>query len=452
MNLFPLKPALLWLLLLWQTGLPAAPGPLRERGALSSKFRYRREVRLASGPEDSAQACAVLDADVFAHAAASLKDLRLYSGANEIAYATTLSEPLEQESEDARILNLRGGGGHILFDLEMPRRAYTGLTLDLAARDYIAKAAVSGGGDASGGKVTQLGSFTLFDLSSQGLSRSTEIPLSESTFPYLHIDLVLTPAPGGTATAAGLQLPAIVRGATVPPSREAQSIYTTTQRVDSMAQAGEESVAAFEIPARVPVERVAFTLPPGYKGSFSRPVKIEARGMAAAGAVTPNSAGFRPEDVTGDILRVHKSEGGHELSALSLSIPVSIGSNMQQPAMLKVMVEDGSEPPLPIEAVELQMRERRICFDARSAIAPLTLYYGDPSLEAPVYSDATLRRAAANPRTATLGPEVVDPDAVSALPPPRAERPRPVLRWVALLGCVCVFALLVIRRSHRGRH
>jgi len=453
MNFASPKPALLWLLFLWQaspqSAVPVAPGSV----APSVRFRYQRAIHLA--PESSSaakpvQACAVLDAEVFAHAAPSLKDLRLYSGATEIAYATTVSEPLQQESEDARILNLRSQSGHILFDLEMPHRPYTGLNLDLAAHDYIAKAAVSGTASPGRGSVTRLGSFTLFDLTSQRLSHSTEIPLPESTFPYLHLDLVLTPAPGSAATTASLELPVIVRAAVVPPSREAQSIYTTTQRQTSLVKDGQDSVATFQIPARVPVERIVFSLPAGYKGSFSRAVRIEAQGMADAGSSTPDTAAaFKSEDVTGIILRVHKSEAGHELSAEDLSIPVSIGSNMQQPAMVKVRVENGPEPPLPIAAVELQMRQRRICFDARSAVAPLNLYYGDPTLEAPAYNDAALSQAVANPRIAELGPEGVNRDVVSASPARRVDRPRPVLRWIALLGCVCVFALFVIRRSHR---
>jgi hypothetical protein len=407
-------------------------------------------VKFDSGserPAESTQACAVLDADVLAHAAASLKDLRLYSGATEIPYATTLSEPMQQESEDASILSLRSQSGHILFDLEMPHRPYTGLTLDLAAHDYIARAVVSGRGDTSGGKQTQLGTFTLFDLSSQSLSHSTDIPLSESTFPYLHIDLELRPAPGSGSAPASLGIAAIVKGATVPPSREAQSLYTGTQRMTSLVQDGQSSVAAFKVPARVPVERIAFSLRAGYSGSFSREVGIEARGMADAG--TGDAAAFRTEDVTGSILRVHKSEDGRELSAESLSIPVAIGSNMQQPATVKVMVENGAKPPLPIASVELQMRQRRICFDIRNAIAPLILYYGDPALDAPAYSDAALSRAAANPLVAHLGAETVNRDVVSALPERRATQHRPVLRWIALLGCVCIFALLVIRSAKK---
>ena len=90
-------------------------------------------------------------------------------------------------------------GLEIVFDLEMPARAYTGVTLNLdpAVHDFIATATVTGS-DALGGRgrATALGSFTLFDLASQRLSRDTTIPLQESTFRYLHIELSFAYAPG----------------------------------------------------------------------------------------------------------------------------------------------------------------------------------------------------------------------------------------------------------------
>ena len=459
MNLFPLKPVLLSLLFLWQTApQPAAP---------LSHFRYRRALTLSPSPPGplAVQACATLDADVFAHAAPSLKDLRLYSGTAEIPYATTVSEPLQQDSDDARILNLRTRNGHIDFDLEMPHRPYTSVILDLAARDYIAKATVSGSANPGGRNSVPLGTFTLFDLTSQHLSHSTTIPLSESTFPYLHVELAFVPAPvpaPGTAfSSASLNDIAAVKSASVPPSREAQSLYTTTQQATPSLQPGNESIASFNLAARVPVERIDFTLPPGYKGDFSRAVKIDARGIPGNGSdgseaqQGPDGTTTDPlkfEEVTGSILRVHRSEAGRDLSAEILSVPVAIGSNMQQPALVEVHIENGTNSPLPL-SVALQMRQRRICFDPASATAPLTLYYGDPSLDAPapVEDGARLYQPTSAPRVASFGPEIRNAGFTDASPPRKLAQ-RPVLRWIALLGCVCIFALLVIRSAKKAGH
>ena len=162
---------------------------------------------------------------------------------HELPYAITLSEAASEETEAARVLNLGASGARIVFDLEMPERAYTGVTLDLdpEVHDFIATATVSGS-DALGGKATALGSFTLFDLASQGLSRDTTIPLQESTFRYLHIELNFAYAPGVEADHWPFS-PTIVLGASVPPSREAQSVYTTVAETASIATKGRESVA-----------------------------------------------------------------------------------------------------------------------------------------------------------------------------------------------------------------
>ena len=179
-----MKGAVLLAVLLWQAAAANEP-PVAQPGAM----QYERAIRVAGGERQggAGQACAVLDAAIFAHAAPSLTDLRIFpaqaaaagAAVHEVPYAITLSEAASEETEAARVLNLGASGAKIVFDLEMPARAYTDVTLDLdpAVHDFIATATVSGS-DALGGKATALGSFTLFDLASQGLSRETTIPLA----------------------------------------------------------------------------------------------------------------------------------------------------------------------------------------------------------------------------------------------------------------------------------
>lgn len=444
MNLIRIKPALLWLLFLWQ----AAPRPV----AAPIYLRYQRLVNISAATVGT-QACAVLDADVFSHAAPSLRDLRLFAGPRgreiQVPYATTLSESQQQESDDARILNLAARSGHILFDLEMPHRPYTAVSLDIAARDFVATADVSGL-TIPGGKPTALGTFTLFDLTSHRLARSTIIPLPESTFPYLHLDLAL--APGAASSAAVLRDSAIVRSATVPPSRDAQTVYVTSevagevtsQKTAKLKQTADETVATFRVPLRVPIERIAFVLKPGYAGEFSRAVTISAQGVPSADA-----GALRTEEITGSIFRVHRFEAGRELSAESLNIPVAIGSNMQQPANLRVAIQNGSEGPLPIVAVQLQMRQRRICFDAPSSAVPLALYYGDPLLEASDYSYAAHFQPTASPRLAELAPETPNPEFHPRADTSTLTDRHPDLLWVSFLAGICTVALLAIRSAKR---
>lgn len=397
-------------------------------------FRYQRSVAAPA----AGQACAVLDAETFAHASASLKDLRLYDGIGtatprEVPYAITLSEPAEPDSTPARVVNLGMRGGSIVFDLQMPPRPYTEVRLNLSGQDYIATATVSDS-STQRGSATSLGEFTLFDLTSQHLSQSTTLHLQESTFAWLHIVLAASPAPGTRGFRA---TPQMVAGATVPPSREAQILYTTDAGA-SVVNHERQSIATFTLPARVPVERVSFELAPGFKGNFSRDVHIFDRPEG-----TPANSG---ESLAGAIQRVRLTQAGREIRHEQLSVPATIGSNLQNPATVEVVVENGDDQPLPITAVRLQMRERNLCFNAPSA-RPLTLYYGDPGLPAPVYDYSRVFSTTAHTELARLGTEQRNPD-YSPRPDTRPLTERyPDLLWIALLAVVCALGFIAIRSS-----
>ena len=194
------------------------------------------------------------------------------------------------------------------------------------------------------------------------MSRDTTLPLQESTFHYLHVTLNVSAAPGGVVPAGGFS-PAMVRGAEVPPSREAQILYTTVAETTSVATAGRESRASFVVPTRVPVERVEFVLAPGFKGNFSRDVRLTATVQPGAKPVDGDGRAPLPEVVSGNILRVHATETGREIRAEQLAIPAILGSNLEQPAKIEVAIENGDDVPLPIAAVRLEMRQRKLCFD-----------------------------------------------------------------------------------------
>jgi hypothetical protein len=438
-------------LLIWQApNLQSDQPPV----ATPEHMRYLRAVQTAAG---AGQACAVLDAQLYPHAAPSLKDLRLFpasgaAGSHEIPYAITLSEPATQETESARVLNLgTEGGGRIAFDIEMPARAYTSVALELdpAVHDFIATATVSGRNALGGAEAARsLGTFTLFDLTSQRLSRDTTLPLAESTFRFLHVELTLSHAPGAPNAQAEFA-PDLVRGAQVPPSRAAQILYTTIAETNRLTTLGRESRATFETPARVPVERVSFILAPGFSGNFSRDVRITAQ----ADAPPKNDPNFEaetrnayPETLSGSILRVHANEAGREIRTEQLSVPAVLGANLQRGAKIDVAIENGDDRPLPIAAVRLEMRERQLCFDA-SAAGTLSLYYGDDQLEAPVYDYARLFRASRTPLVATLGPEQQNPN----YQPPADTRSftdrHPEVLWIALIVVICVLGAVAVRAS-----
>ena len=416
------------LLLFWQ--LPdSPPAPKPE----SRFFRYQRAVDLHAATAGT-PACAVLDAAIYAHAAPFLKDLRLYTGTRELPYAITLSGSSDPQSDPARILNLATRANTIVFDLAMPSRPYTDVVLDLDAHDFIAAARVTGPGHPG---TLQLGTFTLFDLSTQRLSRATTLHLQETTLPLLHIELTLSPAPGTPRAAFPA---AIVQAASVPPSREAQTLFTTAAETTFITQQGRFTLATLRLPAHVPAERLSVTLAPTFTGNFSREIDITA---------TPNSPNPTPEHISGTIERVHLAEAGHDLRQQQLTIPATLGANLQDDATIDLRIDNGDDPPLPLAAIALDMRERRLCFPLPTTTEPLTLFYGDPALAAPVY-DFARTFSPATSVSARLAPEQPNPAYTARPAPTRTLTERhPELLWVALLAVVCTLAVVATHSAKR---
>ncbi len=426
-----MKSGILLGLLLWQA--TSGPAPVTSD---PEYLRYRRTVTMSGG---TGQNCAVIDPQIFPHAGASLKDLRLYQDGHEVPYAITLSEPQQPDSDTAHVRNLGLRGRNIVFDVEMPNRPYTEITLDLTGKDFLATATVSGTRDPNYSNQTRLGEFTLFDLTSQRLSRNTTLHLQETNLPYLHIELAISPATGNRSFVA---TPEMVEGVSVPPSREAQSIYTTAATTTTIAQRDRQSIATFALPQRIPVERISFDLAPNYKANFSRDVRITDR---------PDGSSPVSENLAGTILRVHLTQAGREIRHQQLSVPAILGSNMQSAATVEVAVDNGDDTPLPITAVRLEMRQREICFDVSNA-QPLTLLYGDASLTAPQYDYARLFALSDAVHIAQLGPEQLNP-AYRERPDARPFTDRhPHLLWIVLLVVVCLLAIVAIRSSRTVHH
>ena len=424
--------------LFWQMASVSA-GPIAE----PQHLRYERAVALPEGA--SGQACVVLDATVFAHAAAeSLNDLRLYAKNSSVEVPFTLTESATQhpEEEPAQVRNVTGHNGEVSFDIVMPPQPYTAVVLNLAAKDFLATAQVFGVQGA--GKRTDLGSFALFDLGTQHLSRSTTLSLQESTFPELHIDLHLKPAPGSQGHDLG---PAIVKGASVPPSREDQTLYTTVAKTEQIAQYGHESVATIRILAHVPVERVSLSLGPSFDKNFARTVHITA---------TPDAAQDKEaiETVRGEISRVKLAADSNSevpIDSRRMSIDAVLGADLRSDATVVLEVENGEQEPLPLRSVRLEMRQRRICFDAVADGAPYILMYGDALLRAPLYSYARQFTVAVQPIAATLGPEEVNPAFVARVDRRSYSERHPELLWVVLLAVLAILGSVALRNNRRYR-
>ena len=433
--------------IVWQSstvvnlGAPATPRHLR----------FQRAVLLPSGA--SGMACATLDASVLAHtASAAHNDLRLYrayagtAGEAETPYRLTESGPEAVPDAEAVVEHVASQGGALRFDLRMPARPYSEVQLRLRTHDFVGTVEVTG--DLVHGHRENLGTFGIFDLERPGaasLGHWTVLPMAETSLPVLHVTLRLR-TPGGVPVRA--LPPALVEGATVPPSRERQTVYTPVAVTETVAQAGKDSVAVLRVPAHVPVERLRIALSPEFDGDFRREVLVRARPL---------------EDPTADaevidagaVQRVRLPSGDPGLRAIDLTedaLDATLGATLGSAASVRVSVRNGNLAPLPIRKIALEMRERRLCFRA----VPETLYtlrYGDPGLAAPVYDDASLPEVPAAPITAQLGPEARNSKWRQRQDERRIFERHPELFWVLVMLCtgmLCGTALHYIQ--HREGH
>jgi len=427
----------LLLALLLQTSARVAPDP--------KHFHFERGIEVPPGA--TGPVCAALDGAVYEHSTA-LTDIRLYAGGAEQPYATLTSQAVTATSDVVRPINLGEQGGHIVFDLPMPSRPYSTVNLKLGGQNFLAAAKVTGRqsataqtccGTAAG---TELGTFTLFDLTAQRLGRSTSLALAESTFPWLHVDLAVTAAPGHPGFVAKSEM---VDGAEIPPSREAQTLYTTVAETTQILQMEQQSVAVFQVPAHVPVERVSFELEQDDKTNFSRTVHVTARAVGDARNGSQQAA--IDEDVYGEISRVRMTEGGKEIRQENLDVPAILGSNGQTEARVQVAVENGDDKPVAIRSVRLEMRQRKLCFDAPAQ--PVTMFYGDARLAAPAYDYSRLFQPSDTTLSARLDAETANPAYVAPLEHKTLLERYPAILWAALLAVVAVLGVVAFRSAKR---
>jgi hypothetical protein len=203
------------------------------------------------------------------------------------------------------------------------------------------------------------------------------------------------------------------------------------------------------VPAHVPVERAQFVMNPEFHGDFLRDVTVTAspmeNGLAALGAA---------EGVSGHIFRVVRSAlpSMPPIDSRVLSISTVIGSNLRAPAKVTASIDNGQGQPLPIQRVDLQMHERKLCFEAQRG-TNYDLFYGDADVSAPSYSYARSFVLAAAPITAALGPEERNPGYISREAEHDHRQPGRDLPWVLAIAAIVVAgvtALQFVRHREEG--
>jgi len=400
--------------------------------AASPEIRYFHYERPLSTPAARAgQSCVVLDGSLFAHAALHLADLRLYRGQTETPYVVRYATPVEQQQATIQPLNLGSRNGQTVFDAAMPEARYSDIDLNLTGKDFIATVAVFGSETQGSGGETKLGSYTIFDLTGQKLGRSTVLHLPESDFRYLHFRI------------AGPLTPQSIIGLAVERLPQSKTQYVTVAETSQMTQKGHETTIQFRVPANVPVDQIEFS-PAAEPANFSRAVTVKAEPVQAA-PLTTDSVPPEPVMSSGNLLRVHGVHDGHRIDEEHLTIDAP-WANFGTASKWTVTIDNGDDPPLPLQAVRLQMIQRQLCFDA-AAGAAYTLFYGDPALLAPRYDYAALFTADENAAAATLENEENNP----AYQPRPDQRPftekHPGLLWTALVLVVLVLGIVALRTA-----
>jgi hypothetical protein len=398
--------------------------------APSAGTLYSRYVRAVQNtPQKQLQTCAALPADVFAHAAPQLADLRLVGSGREIPYVVRIAAPVSQSQSSIQPLNLGERQNHVVFDAAMPEGHYSDVELSISATDFIATVDVTGSQTQSGTPETRLGSYTIFDFSRQKLGRSTILHLTESDLRYLHVRI-----------SAPLK-PEQISGLTIDRIPESKAQYVTVADTSKVKQENHLTKIEFIVPANVPVDRIEF-VPGANPASFSRTALVTIE-LTPKGPIAMEDR-LEPISFSGNLLRIHGTHDGHRIDDERLMIETGQTALPPEPTTWDVVIDNGDDAPIALKAVRLEMLQRTLCFDA----APETsyrLYYGDPALAAPRYDFATLFTPEKDAAQAAIGPEEKNPE----WQPRPDTRPftekHPGLLWTALIVVIALLGGIALR-------
>ena len=378
-------------------------------------FQKLREVQVTSADR---QNYFIVDSDLWAHARQNLADLRIYSADSQVPYALAEQDSWSAaEQHEARVLNLGAAQGETQFDLDMQGlREYDRVQLRLSATNFVASASVDGREAIGSGPSAHLGTSTLYDFSKERLGSSFVLRVPASTFRYLHVKI-----------SGGVE-PQQVLGAETSYPRESKAIWASAGSCGAMEQRERETILTCIVLPGAPLARFAFVVPAD-SFNFRRTVTIA------------DSKGAELERSSISRIRMEKSRPPVVAEELAMRVP-SICKPEQ--TTLRVMIDNGDDPPLPGLRVEPQALERRVYFDSQGR-SGLRLYYGDAKLGPPVYDYAKFFKQADDAVRAQLGAETLNPD-YRERPDERPWSERhPAVLWVVMLAVVAVLAGFAIR-------
>jgi hypothetical protein len=376
---------------------------------------YFSQTRTISVGAQDRQNYLPLDGDVFAHARPELSDIRIYDGQAQVPYVLIRQSggSSTQESQ-AKILNLGSVAGRTEFDIDTSGfDEYDRVRLQLNAKNFINSAQMEGRRTPKDKSGTNLGTSTLYDFTKEGLGSNFTLKFSAASFPYLHVRL-----------GPGIR-PDEVKGAYLSSFSETKAAWTNAGQCNPASAQPKASVYQCAISTGMPVERVTFSIPAS-SVNFNRTVVLS----------DEHGNEFRRSAIS----RVRMNRGGQIVTSDDLDIDLYPHSASQ----INVTIENGDDPPLPIETVKPLSVERRLYFDPKGK-SSLQLYYGDPKLEAPSYDYAKFFQQSADAAVAKLGPAQANPQ-YAGRPDDRpwSERHTFVL-WAAMVLAVVILGALAIK-------
>jgi hypothetical protein len=387
-------------------------------------FKYQRPVQMKPG----GQQFVAVDEQIWKNARPDLGDLRLYSGQQEVPYALMVARgSRENDSRDVRVLQQSVANGKTQFVIDMAGVAeYDHIDLKLAAKNYVAHARVEGQEDLHGAQWALLGESILYDLSKENLGGNSMLRLPLSTYKYLRV------------TIDGPLKPADIVGASSEFRQEQKAVWrdvggapTITEttmsaaRNDSSRRNGKATVLTLAVPENIPMDRVTFDIDPA-QPNFRRSVQVTDEKDAYIGS--------------GQIDRVHMVRSGQKIDSDQHDVNFSAVGHKT----IKIIIDNGDDPPLKLRSARIQQLERRLYFEI-SASVPLTLYYGDEKLEPPVYDYAKLFLLAKDTAPAQLGGEERNA-AFTGRPDERPWTERhPAVLWIAIVAAVLILGAIALR-------
>jgi hypothetical protein len=298
--------------------------------------------------------------------------------------------------------------------------------LKLATKNFVAHARVEGQEDLHGKDWALLGESILYDLSKENLGGNSVLRLPLSTYKYLRV------------TIDGPVKPADIVGASSEFRQEQKAVWRdvggaptlaempmSAARNDSSRRNGKATVLTFAVPENVPVNRVTLDIDPA-QPNFRRSVQVTDDKDDYIGS--------------GEIDRVHMVRSGQKIDTDDYDVSISAVGHKT----IKVIIDNGDDPPLKIKSARLQQLEHRLYFDAPASGA-LTLYYGDEKLDPPVYDYAKLFLLAKDAAPAQLGAEQANA-AYTGRPDERPWTERhPAVLWIAIVAAVLVLGAIALR-------